>query len=186
MLQGLGFATSHLFWENSLSHRAATMEKVTLYNLHRWLFPTASRAHLSCFTDVLLSLNCLLISHIWLWSGAYWNLFLTHILVKYFCIAFLTKLSLLLLWIVQVVIKGWHERWSQEHDGGNGRNDCASIGQREFGMLHYQMWHCSKELLLFTGGEHRYGKEVKSSNLRMKRKEMIRDMLDSSRRKVGT
>lgn len=39
----------------------------------------------------------------------------------------------------QVVIKGWHERWSQEHDGGNGRNDCASIGQREFGMLHYQM-----------------------------------------------
>lgn len=39
----------------------------------------------------------------------------------------------------QLVIKGWRERWSQEHDGGNARNDCASIGQREFGMLHCQM-----------------------------------------------
>lgn len=40
---------------------------------------------------------------------------------------------------------------------------------------------------MFTGGEHRYGKEVKSSNSRMKMKEkMRRDILDSEITKVGT
>lgn len=42
-----------------------------------------------------------------------------------------------------------------------------------------------KELELLTEGRHRYGKAVKNSNLRMKMKEIIRDMRDSRRIKVG-
>lgn len=45
---------------------------------------------------------------------------------------------------------------------------------------------CRKELEQFMGGERRSGRDVKSSNLRMKMEEFIRNMLDSSRRKVGT
>jgi len=136
LLQGL---RSHLFGENCLSQSATAVEKVTLN------FAKVTLSY-SILCSSFLFYLCTIITYksysVVIWgilepiSHPYFGEVLLHCLPDKIKSSASTDSACVK---QQLVIKGWHERQSQQHDGMNVRNDCDSTGQKEFGMIHCQM-----------------------------------------------